>query len=42
MKAILEAGGSSLAHVVKTTILLRDINDFQKVNQVYAKCMTIL
>lgn len=38
MKAILEAGGSSFEQVVKTTILLRDINDFQKVNTIYGKC----
>ncbi|VVC86723.1 unnamed protein product [Leptidea sinapis] len=37
MKHVLEAGGSSLAAVVKTTILLRDMDDFQVVNQVYAE-----
>ncbi|EGG14436.1 hypothetical protein DFA_12208 [Cavenderia fasciculata] len=36
MKAILEAAGSSMNKVVKTTILLKDINDFVKVNKVYA------
>jgi 2-iminobutanoate/2-iminopropanoate deaminase len=34
--AVLEAAGSSFDRVVKTTIFLRDMNDFNKVNQVYA------
>ena len=33
--AVLEAGGASLASVVKTTIYLVDMNDFAKVNGVY-------
>ena len=37
MKAVLEAGGSSLEKVVKTTIFLSDINDFAAVNAVYAE-----
>eukprot|EP01116_Phalansterium_solitarium_P005288 TRINITY_DN167_c0_g1_i2.p3 TRINITY_DN167_c0_g1~~TRINITY_DN167_c0_g1_i2.p3 ORF type:complete len:152 (+),score=60.82 TRINITY_DN167_c0_g1_i2:672-1127(+) len=37
MGAILKAGGSSFAQVVKTTILLKDINDFAKVNAVYGE-----
>ncbi|CAG4950196.1 unnamed protein product [Colias eurytheme] len=37
LKHILEAGGSSLAGVVKTTILLLNMDDFQAVNQVYAQ-----
>jgi 2-iminobutanoate/2-iminopropanoate deaminase len=36
MAAILKAGSSSMAQVVKTTILLADIADFPKVNEVYA------
>eukprot|EP00274_Cyanoptyche_gloeocystis_P007146 CAMPEP_0196666130 /NCGR_PEP_ID=MMETSP1086-20130531/63935_1 /TAXON_ID=77921 /ORGANISM="Cyanoptyche gloeocystis , Strain SAG4.97" /LENGTH=126 /DNA_ID=CAMNT_0042003219 /DNA_START=249 /DNA_END=629 /DNA_ORIENTATION=+ len=36
MKAIVEAAGSSMDKVVKTTILLKDINDFAKVNAIYA------
>lgn len=36
LKAVLEAGGSSMEHVVKTTIFLSDINDFAAVNEVYA------
>lgn len=35
--AILSAGGSSFANVVKTTVLLADMKDFQKVNVIYGK-----
>ena len=38
MAAILTAGNSSMQQVVKTTILLADIKDFPKVNEVYATC----
>jgi 2-iminobutanoate/2-iminopropanoate deaminase len=37
LKAVLEAAGSSLAKVVKTTCFLADMNDFAAFNQVYAK-----
>ncbi len=36
LKAVIEAAGSSLESVVKTTIYLTDINDFSKVNEIYA------
>ncbi len=36
LKAVLEASGSCLENVVKTTIYLTDINDFSKVNEIYA------
>lgn len=36
VKAILEAAGSGMDKVVKTTVLLADINDFAAVNEVYA------
>ncbi|MCK4613960.1 MAG: Rid family detoxifying hydrolase [Thermoplasmata archaeon] len=36
LKAIAEAGGSSMAKAVKLTLYLRDMDDFQAVNQVYA------
>ena len=35
IKAIVEAAGSSLEKVVKTTVFLRDLNDFTKMNEVY-------
>lgn len=36
VKAILEAAGTSLDAVVKTTLFIRDMSDFPKVNEVYA------
>lgn len=35
LKAILETAGSSLEHVLKTTIFLADMNDFAVVNKIY-------
>jgi 2-iminobutanoate/2-iminopropanoate deaminase len=35
LKAILEAAGSSLAQVVKSTVFLKDFNDFAAMNAVY-------
>ena len=37
VKAVLEAGGSSIANVVKVLILLKDINDFAEMNEVYSE-----
>ena len=37
LKAILEAGGSSLEKVIKTTVYLKNISDFQLMNEVYEK-----
>ncbi|HEX6287878.1 MAG TPA: RidA family protein [Herpetosiphonaceae bacterium] len=37
LRAVLEAAGSSLKQVVKTTIFLADMNDFASVNAVYAE-----
>jgi 2-iminobutanoate/2-iminopropanoate deaminase len=34
---VLEAAGSSLSRVVKTTVFLADLNDFQAMNAVYAE-----
>lgn len=36
LKGILEAGGANLNHVVKTTVFLKDMNDFAAMNEVYA------
>ncbi len=36
VKAVLEAAGSSLANVVKTTVFLKDMSEFAKMNEVYA------
>jgi 2-iminobutanoate/2-iminopropanoate deaminase len=40
LKAILEAAGVSLHHVVKTTVFLKDMNDFAAMNDVYARYFT--
>lgn len=37
LKALLAAAGSALEHVVKTTIFLQDMNDFQAVNAIYSE-----
>lgn len=37
MRAILKAGQTDFKDVVKTTIFLKDMNDFQKVNEVYGQ-----
>lgn len=37
LKAVLEAGGSSLDQVLKVTIYLRDMADYAVVNEVYAR-----
>ena len=37
LKAVLEAAGSSLEHVIKTTCFLADMNDFAKFNDVYSE-----
>ena len=36
LKAILEAAGASFDNVVRTTVYLADMNDFAKVNEIYA------
>ncbi|KAK7276834.1 hypothetical protein RIF29_17980 [Crotalaria pallida] len=37
MGEILKGGGASYSSVVKTTIMLADLKDFKKVNEIYAK-----
>ena len=37
VKAVLEAAGSCLQHVVKTTVFLQDIGEFSRMNGVYAE-----
>ncbi|HJY26492.1 MAG TPA: RidA family protein [Pyrinomonadaceae bacterium] len=37
LKAVLEAAGSSLDQVVKTTVFLADMKEFSGMNEVYAK-----
>ncbi len=38
--ALLEASGSDAGSVVKTTVFIKDMNDFAKVNEVYAEFFT--
>ena len=40
LKAVLEAAECSLEDVVKTTVYLKDIEDFAAMNTVYAKYFT--
>jgi len=37
LKAVVEAGGSELGKVVKTTVFLKSMNDFATVNGIYGK-----
>ena len=37
MGAVLKAGGSSYAQVVKTTVFLTDLNDFAAMNSIYSE-----
>ena len=40
MKALLEASGSSCEDVVKTTVFIKDMNDFAALNEIYATYVT--
>ena len=44
VKAILETKGLGLEDIIKTTVFIKDMNDFAKINEVYAKyiCSDIL
>lgn len=37
LKAVLAANGMSMAHIVQTTVLMKDLNEFSKMNAVYAR-----
>lgn len=37
IRAILTAAGTAMSQVVKTTVFLRDMNDFGKMNNIYAE-----
>ena len=37
LKAILEAAGLSMDHVIKTTVYLKDLGHFARMNQVYER-----
>ena len=40
LKAILEAAGTGMGNVVKTTVFLADMSDFAKMNEVYSSYFT--
>ena len=40
LKNVLEAAGSSLERVVKTTVYLKDVGEFAKMNEVYGRYFT--
>ncbi len=37
LKAVLEAAGSSLEKVLKTTVFIKDMSEFGKINDVYSR-----
>ncbi|MBD5559380.1 MAG: RidA family protein [Clostridia bacterium] len=37
LKAVVEAGGASMDSVIKTTVFIRHMDDFARINEVYAK-----
>lgn len=41
LKAVLEAAGCTLASVVKTTVYLKDMNEFAKMNEIYARYFAV-
>ena len=41
LKAVLDACGSSLDQVLKTTVFIKDMADFPRVNEVYARYFTV-
>jgi 2-iminobutanoate/2-iminopropanoate deaminase len=40
IRAILSAGGARMEDIISTTIYLKDMNDFQKMNEIYGKYFT--
>ena len=40
ISGILEAAGSSIGQVIKTTVFLKDMNDFAAMNEVYGRYFT--
>ena len=40
VKAVLEAAGATLNDVVKASVLIKDMNDFAKINEIYATYFT--
>lgn len=40
LSEVLKAAGSSLENVIKTTVFIKEMNDFGKINEIYAKYFT--
>lgn len=40
VEAVLQEAGSGLEHVIKTTLFIKDMNQFQMINEVYAEYFT--
>lgn len=40
VKNLIEAAGGKINNVVKTTVFIKDMNDFGKINEIYAKYFT--
>ena len=40
LRALLEACGTDISEVVKTTVFIKEMNDFGKINEIYAKYFT--
>lgn len=40
IKNLIEASGASMDNVVKTTVFIKDMNDFAKINEIYAEYFT--
>lgn len=41
LKAVVEASGTQLNHVVKTTVYLKNMDDFSAMNEVYGRYFTL-
>jgi 2-iminobutanoate/2-iminopropanoate deaminase len=40
IRAVLQAAGSDLDQVIKTTVFIKDMNQFQQINEIYAEYFT--
>lgn len=40
VSAVLAAAGTDMEHVIKTTVFIKEMNDFAKINEIYAKFFT--
>ena len=40
VKNLIESAGAKIDNVVKTTVFIKDMNDFGKINEIYAKYFT--